>query len=112
MPGTSSQRRVHVVDGERVGRDIGDALAPALVFGLNLVGADRLDLLQHILLAGHADGDDEDQGGGADHHAQRGQRETDLIAAESLVGETQDLAVNHLRRTPFRRGGGGGRHRL
>ena len=38
------QRRIHVVDGQRVGGDIGDALAAALVFGLDLVGADGLDL--------------------------------------------------------------------
>ena len=101
---------IHVVNGQRVGGDIGDALAAALVFGLDLVGADGLDLAQHVLLAGHADGYNEDQGGGADDHPQRGQSEAYLVAAESLVGETQDLAVHHFRRTSFRRGGGGSRH--
>src|SRR5450759_4546294 len=52
----------------------------------------------NILLAGHADGYDQNQGGSTDHHPQRGQRETHLIAAESLVGEAQDFAVHHLRR--------------
>ena len=102
MPGHFLHGGVHVVDGERVGRDIGDALTAALVFRLDLVGADGLDLVQHVLLAGHADGYDEDQGGGADDHAQCGQREAYLVAAESLVGETQDFAVNHFRRTSFR----------
>ena len=102
--------RLHVIDGERVGRDVGDALPAALVFGFNLVGADGLNLIQHILLAGHADGYHQNEGSRADHHAKRSQRETDLIAAESLVGKAEDLAVNHTRRTSFRRGRRGSRH--
>ena len=31
---------------------------------------------------------------GADHHAERGEDEADLVAAESVVGEIDDLAVN------------------
>ena len=54
------QRSPHVVDGQRVGGDVGNALASALIFGFNLVGADGLDLIQHILFAGHADRHDQD----------------------------------------------------
>ena len=110
MPGTSCCTRLHVVDGERVGGDVGDALSPALVFRLNLVGADGLNLVQHILLAGHADGHDQNQGSGADDHAQRGQRETAPCCCRKSRRQSSDLAVYHLRRTSFRRGCGGGPH--
>jgi Na+-driven multidrug efflux pump len=86
------------------------ALPAALVFRFNLVGADRLDLLQHILLASHADRHHQDQRSGPDDHAEGSQCETHLIAAESLVGKTEDLAVNHTRRTSFRCGRGGSCH--
>ena len=103
-------RRLKVIDGKRVRRDIGDALASALVLGFNLVGADRLNLVQHILLAGHADGHNQDERSGADHHSQRGQGEANFIAAESFVGKTQDFAINHAGRTSFDGGSGGSPH--
>ncbi len=103
-------RRLKVIDGERVGSDIGDALAATLVFGFDLVGPDGLNLVQHILLAGHANGHNQDERSGADYHPQRGQGETNLIAAERFVGKTQDLAVNHAGRMSFGCGSGGSPH--
>ena len=96
MPGTSCKAALmsSMVSGSGV--TFAMRWLDALIFRFNLVGADRLNLVEHILLAGHADGDHQDQRGGADHHAQSGQREPHFIAAESLVGETQDLAVNQL----------------
>ena len=87
----------HVVDGQRVRRGVGNALRSALVLGVDQVRADALNQVQHILLSGQADGHDQNERGGANHHAQAGERKTHLVAAESVVGEADDLAEVELR---------------
>ena len=61
--------RQHVVDGERVVAGVGDALSAAFVLRVDQVGADRLNLIENVLLPGEADGRHQDQRRGADHHA-------------------------------------------
>src|SRR5205807_10438795 len=67
------------------------------VLGINEIGADSLDLVQHVLLAGHADGDYQDQKRRANHHAQRGQREADFVATKGVVGEIENFPYRHSR---------------
>ena len=88
-------RRLHVGEGKWVGRHVGDALAAADVLGINEIGADSLDLVQHVLLAGHADGDYQDQRRRANHHAQRGQREADFVATKGVVGEIENFPYRY-----------------
>jgi hypothetical protein len=88
---------LQIVDGKRVGGDVAHALRPALILRVDQVGPDGLDLVQHILLAGHADGDHQNERGGADHHAQRGQKKSHLVAHEGLVSEAENLAQRHVR---------------
>ena len=83
------QHRVHVIDGQQIGGHV--ALRSALVFGIDQVGPNRLNLVQHVLLARHPDGDHQNQRSRANHHAQRRQRETHLVAAESVVGKAENL---------------------
>jgi len=82
----------HVVNGERVVDGTGNALSATFVFGVHEVRANRLDLIQHILFAGEPDRRHQDQRRRADHHSERGKSEPDLIAQESVIGETEDLA--------------------
>ena len=103
---------IHVVDCQRVGGDISNALRATFVFRENEVRAYRLDLAQHVLLARHADGDYQDQRSCADNHAEGSQRESYFVAAKSIVGEVEDLAECELR-SQFRYGlgyGGSDRH--
>jgi hypothetical protein len=51
-----------------------------------------LDGSEHITPAGEPDGDDQDQRGGADDHAQGSERKTNLIEAERIDGQEHDLA--------------------
>ena len=88
-------------------RSVGDALPATLIFGVDQVGADRLNLIQDVLLPGEPDGGDQDQRGGTDHHAQRRQGEADLVAQESIVGEGEDLTQSQM---GARRLGGGSIH--
>ena len=76
--------------------------------GFDQIRADRLDLIQDILLSRQADGDHEDKRSCTNHHAQRGKCEADLVAAESVVSKADDLAQYELGRL-FRgcRGGSG-----
>ena len=92
MPGTSSLHGLQIVDGERVGVGVADVRRAAQIFRPDLVGADGLNLVEDVLPSGHADGDDKDERGGADDHAQRGQHEAHFVAAESVVGEGENLA--------------------
>src|SRR6185437_13406546 len=94
-----------VVDSEGVLSRVGDALRAAFVLGVNFVGADSLNLIQDVLLAGEADSDHQDQRSGSDYHANRRQHETDFVAAEGVVSEAQNLAECELRRE-LRNGGG------
>ncbi len=84
--------RFHVFNGQRVIPGIGDVFPAAFVFRIDPVRPDGLNLVQKVLLAREADGGDQDQGRGADHHAERGQSEPDLVAHKGLVGEAEDLA--------------------
>src|SRR6266849_7295923 len=84
--------RFHIVDGQSVTAGVGDTFPTALVFRVDPVRADGLNLVQEVLLAGKTDGGNQNQGGGPDHHAERGQGESNLVAHEGLVGEAKDLA--------------------
>ena len=68
----------------------------AQVLRPDLVCANGLNLVEHVLTAGHSDGDYKDEGCRTDDHAQRGQDEANFIAAESVVGEAQYLADGHI----------------
>src|SRR5438105_4840134 len=81
-------RSLHIINGQRIRSDVGDTLASALIFSFNLICTDSLNLVQHILLTGHANSDYQNQGSGSDHHPQSSQREANLVAKESLIGET------------------------
>ena len=70
-------------------------IAPALVIGVDHVGADRLNLVENILLAGKADRHNQDQRGGPDHHAQGGERKADLAGSERIDRQLGDLAEEH-----------------
>ena len=83
--------------GERFGSHVGDAFSTADVLRINQVGADGLDLIQHVLLARHSNGDHQDQGSRADYHPQGGQRKADFVAAKILVSESKNLANRHSR---------------
>ena len=89
--------RSQIFNGQRVRRSTADALRPPLILCVNQVGADRLNLVEYVLPAGHADGDNQNQRGGADHHAQCGEREAHLVTAESVEGKTENLAESHSR---------------
>ena len=89
-------RRPHVIHGQRIRCGVIDALPSTWVFGVNHVGADGLDLVNHILLASHADGDYQDQRSCADNHAEGSQRESYFVAAKCIVGEVEDLADGHV----------------
>src|SRR5262249_12925773 len=90
----------HVIDRERIRGGVGNALRTTLIFGLDQVGANRLNLVEHILLAGHADGDNEDEGCSTNHHAERSERETYFVAAKRVVGEGENLTVDETRPRP------------
>ena len=47
------------------------------------------------LLAGQADGDDQDDRSGADDHAQRGEGKAHLAGAEAVEGQLENLAEHH-----------------
>ena len=104
--GHLDEHGIHIVYGERVRVDIGDALSAAYVLRENQVGADGLDLIQDVLLAGHADGNYENQRCGTDYHAEGGQGETYFVAAKGVIGESQDFSESHF--WPQARTHGGG----
>ncbi len=87
---------VKIVDGKRIRIGVADVRRAAQIFRPDLVGADSLNLVKNKLPPGHSDGYDKDERSGADHHAQRSQDEAHLVAAESVVGEREDLAKGHL----------------
>ena len=86
--------RLHILDRHGIGRGI-DALRSALVVGINHVGADGLQLAQHVLLSGQADGGHQDHRGRAHRHGQSRERELKFVAAEGVVGEVQDFAESN-----------------
>ena len=47
------------------------------------------------LLAGQADGDDQDDGSGADDHAQRGEGKAHFAGAEAVEGQLENFAKHH-----------------
>src|SRR6201998_4618 len=95
---------LHVLDGEIIGAGVGDASSTAFILRIHPVRSDGLNLVQQVLLAGETNGGDQDQGGGADDHAERGQGKADLIAHEGLVGEAEDLAEGEVSAVVWRGG--------
>ena len=69
--------------------------AAAHVFGFDHVGTDGLNLIQDVGLAGKANGDDQNERGGADHHAECGQREANFIEPKRIECDASDLADHH-----------------
>ena len=84
--------RLHVVEREVIGRDRRGPLPSAQIFSFDQVGADALDLVQDVMLSRQPDGHHQNQRGGADHHAQRGQRKTHPVLAEGINRHHGDLA--------------------
>jgi hypothetical protein len=83
--------RQEVVEGRLLG-----AHGPAaVVLQLHRVGLQLLQLLKDELLAGQPDGHHQNHRGGADDHAQRGQRKADLAGAEAVHGQLENLAQHH-----------------
>ena len=74
---------------------LGGSCAAAGIFNFNGVGAELLDEVEDVGLAGHADGDDEDDRCGSDDHAERGEEEARFGGAEAVHGELEDLAEQH-----------------
>ena len=68
----------------------------AQVLRPDFIGANGLNLVEHILLARHANGNYKYERGSADHHTQGGQDEADLIAAKSVEGKGQYFANGHV----------------
>src|SRR5213078_1710892 len=84
-------------DGLDVGQfdvvGVGDGAAAGIrVVGKDNVGADALDLFEDIVAAGEGDGDDEDDAGRADDHAESGQEGPDGVGAEGFDAEAEGLA--------------------
>jgi hypothetical protein len=50
---------------------------------------------EDVLLAGEADGDDQDERGGADDHAEGGEGEADFGGEKGIYGEAHDFAEDH-----------------
>ncbi len=69
--------------------------AAARVLDLNLIGADLLNLVQDELPPGQADRDNQNDRRRSDHHAQRRQREPQLIGAETVERQLEDLTKKH-----------------
>src|SRR5229473_5855274 len=90
-----NEHGIHIFYGERVRVDIGDALSAAHVLRENQVGADGLDLVQDVLLTGHANGDYENQRCGPYYHAESSQRKTYFVAAKGVIGESEDFPQSH-----------------
>ena len=82
----------HEVGGAGVVRANG---AAAAVLELDLVGADAGELVERELLAGEAEGGDEDDGGRADDHAEHGEHKADLAGLEAVDGEVKNLGEVH-----------------
>jgi hypothetical protein len=59
---------VEVFEREGVRIGVADVWSAAEIFGPDFIGADRLDLGNNKLLAGHADGDHQDQRRCPDDH--------------------------------------------
>ena len=51
---------IQVIERQQIGHGGGDSRRTALILSQNLIGADSLNLIQYVLLAGHADGHDQD----------------------------------------------------
>ena len=69
--------------------------AAALVVGDNHVGADSLDQVDGVLLAGQSNGDHQNYGGRSHHHAQGSQREAHLVGAKAVERKMNNLAEHH-----------------
>ena len=73
----------------------GPMMLPPL-YCISILLGPRLEMvIEGVLLAGEAHGDDEDDGGGADDHAEHGEQEAGLAGAEAVDGERHDLAEHH-----------------
>src|SRR5205823_3014420 len=74
-----------------------DALRAAFIFGIDKVGPNGLNLVEHVLLTSHANRYDQNEGRSPDDHAEGSEGEAHLVAAESIVGEAENLAVDETR---------------
>src|SRR5215472_4202658 len=85
---------VQVLDGHLVGRGgvVRSTNAAADVLHLDHVGADGRDHVERILPAGEAEGGNQDDGGGADNHAEHGQEEAAFTGAKAVDRKTYRLA--------------------
>src|SRR5579864_4463871 len=100
--GYAFQNGVHVIDGQEIGSRV--ALRSTFILGIDHVGADRLNLVEHVLLPGHTDGDHKNEGSSTNDHSQGGERKAHLVAAERVIGETDNFPENQFRWTARRRG--------
>ena len=76
-----------VGDLDVVGVGVAASATGVRVVGEDDVRADALDLLEDVVAAGERDGDHQDDGGGPDDHAERGEQRADGIGAERLPTE-------------------------
>ncbi len=87
---------VLVLKGEEVGLSVGDgAGAAAGVFQFDQIGADALNLGEDVLAAGGGNGDDQDERGGADDHAEGGESKAHFGGTEAVDGQLGDFAEHH-----------------
>src|SRR6266404_835516 len=85
---------IHIPDGELVAKGL--ALRPGMnQLGPNKIRADAFDLGDDESAAGKGDGDDPNDGGAADDHAQGGENGAQLVAAERVDGHGQRFAQVH-----------------
>jgi hypothetical protein len=84
----------HVFEGHVVGRaDVVGAHNDATgVLHLDFVGAEAGDSVNGILLAGKADCGHENNGRGADDHAEHGEKKTGLAGTKAIVGKVDGFA--------------------
>ena len=66
-----------------------------VVLQLDLVGANAGELVERILLSCGSERGHEDDGCGADHHAQHGQEEARLTGTKAVDRQPDDLAEHH-----------------
>ena len=96
-PRNQPHHSLHIFDGQLIIGAFGfhRRVAARFIVGVNQVCAHALNLVHHILLAGQAHGDHQDQTTGSDDHAQSSQGKPHLAGPKRIDGQAHDLAEEH-----------------
>src|SRR4029077_17872611 len=92
--GNGGLHRVHVLNGQLVTQRL-TFCASANQLHPNQVGAGSFNLAEHEFAAGKGDGDDQNDGGAADDHAQGSENGAQLVATQGVDGDGQRLPQVH-----------------